>query len=30
MGFATLENLIAGIEMGVRWVLEHAFGVVVE
>ena len=29
-GFATLENLIAGIEMGVRWVLGHAFGVVVE
>ena len=30
MGFATLEYLIAGIKMGVRWVLEHAFGVVIE
>ena len=30
VGLATLENLIAGIEMGVRWILGHAFGVVVE
>ena len=28
MEFVELENLLVGIDVGVRWVLGHAFGVV--